>query len=82
MNWISVDDALPDGGFDCFVIYPNGYGYGNYNDEYDWDRFGKLLNTGKKKWYLDFDAVGYEDEITHWMKIEYPDHESYNSIIE
>jgi hypothetical protein len=54
-GWISVKERLPESrDIDCFVIYPNGYGYGDYSPE-------------NKHWHLDFDAVGHDKEITHWM---------------
>lgn len=72
MNWISVKEKLPDDDFDCFVLLTNGYGYGRYDYIYDFAN-KNYTKTDNKRWYLDFDAVGYEDEITHWMKIVYPE---------
>jgi len=75
MEWVSVEECglpKPDRLEYYFVSYPSGYGYGTFHFDYDLKN-KKSLDTCR--WYLDFDAVGHEDEITHYMKIIDPEGE-------
>ena len=44
-----------------FVVWLSGFGYGSYRGSYS--------DPTKLRWYLDFDAVGYEDEIIAYFEI-------------
>ena len=79
----------PDGNKEYFVIHDFGYGYGTYDYEFGETIYhpeGKYrLSDGTPvgqyetprlettKWFLDFDAVGHENEITHYMLINNPE---------
>jgi hypothetical protein len=77
MDWISIADnglPKPDNTKEYFVLYPDGIGYGTFNFDFEWNPSTKKYIKAKKKtrWYLDFDAAGNEEKVTHYMEIEYP----------
>ena len=79
MEWVSVKEKglpEPDPSTDYFVHLDNGHlGYGHFNNDYGWDYNKKeFIKLEKLQWYLDFDAHG-EGEVTHYMKVEYPENE-------
>ena len=84
MEWINVKEnglPKPDGNTEYLVLSEYGYGIGMYMNETesyydpsnDYHYKNRILETCK--WYLDFDSVGYEDAVTHYMKIEDPENE-------
>jgi hypothetical protein len=71
----------PDSNKIYFVVHYSGCGYGTYDYDVEWiekeisDEWGikyDLVKTEKKRWRLDFDGVGHEDEITDYFEIIYP----------
>lgn len=76
----------PNGDDMYFVSHLMGYGYGTYDYGFgesvyhpegmfelpDGRRVGhyETVRLKTSRWFLDFDAVGHEDSITHYMKIE------------
>jgi len=76
MNWINVEDILPDDSYPCFILGLNDYetltyGYGYYRRGYTVNpitRKPEISDT--KQWFLDYDAYG--SRVLYWMKIEVP----------
>ena len=68
----------PDRNKIYFVIFNSGCGYGSYHEEIELILLDKpnacgsmyeKRNTGKNRWYLDFDAVGHEGEIELYFEV-------------
>ena len=80
MNWISVKQyGLPRPDKDqLYIIYHcnGGLGYGRYYFEYSIDARTYLTDV-EARWWLDFDAVGDEDNVLYYMEIELPEGSRY-----
>ena len=88
-EWKNVDkDGLPepDGDKEYFVVHLSGAGYGTYDYEFgdsiyhnepmfEGGLHGWYESTRLKtcRWFLDFDGVGHENEITDYFEIKFLD---------
>jgi len=74
------EDGLPqpDDNKMYFIVYNSGCGYGFYHEETESILLDKpniyggrfeYRKTGRNRWYLDFDAVGHEEEVQTYFEI-------------
>jgi hypothetical protein len=82
-EWINVErDGLPepDGNKTYFVRHGLGDGFGKYDydteiimldEPNEWGSKLEIVKKEEKRWWLDFDSVGYEDTVTEYFEIIY-----------
>jgi hypothetical protein len=84
-EWKNVEkDGLPEPSNDktYFVLHDYGCGFGMYDydteiitldEPNEWGSRLKLIKKEEKLWWLDFDSNGYEDVVTDYFEIVYPE---------